>query len=116
HTFYAGLSADVPNAAGKAEGFWNFVRRHNVNVIVLSKYLCFDPAYRDDPEFKDFLAGKRLEDFELFPVPDLPEQMAMEIAVRRDALSPEWRGRGRHSTVSGGVLSESHRSAPASRD
>jgi hypothetical protein len=102
HTFYAGLSADTPNVAAKAEGFWQFVRRHQVNVIVLSPELRADPAYRDDPEFKEFLAGKRLEDFELFPVPNLPVLKATQIAVRRDVLPAEWRGRGRHST-SGGV-------------
>jgi hypothetical protein len=116
HTFYAGLSADAPNVATKTEGFWQFVRRHHVNVIVLSPHLILDPSCRNDPEFKEFVAGKRLEDFELFSVPNLPAQFVMQIAVRSDALPAEWRGRGQHSTAPGGLLSDSNRSAPASRN
>src|SRR5205807_9215853 len=85
----------------KAEGFWGFVRRHHINVIVLSPELRSDPSYRDDPAFKEFIAGKWLEDFELFAVPNLPAQLSMQIAVRRDALPAEWHGRGRHAASGG---------------
>jgi hypothetical protein len=82
---YAGLPAKRVNALDKNEGFWRFVREKGINVMILIESLSKFDAYRDDPEFQEFLAGTRTEDFKLVPVPGTKVQ----IAVRRDLLPAE---------------------------
>jgi len=67
----------------KAGPFGEFIRRANVGIIVLDSWLLNDPAYHDDPEFQEFVAGKQADDFAFYDAPDTP----VRIAVRRDLLA-----------------------------
>jgi hypothetical protein len=66
----------------KTGPFWEFVRRRGINVIVIDGHLLNDCGFRDDPEFQEFAAEKRTEDFTMIPVPNGP----VRIAVRKDLL------------------------------
>jgi hypothetical protein len=80
--FYAGLPCRVVAPQEKAGDFREFLRRRDIGVVVLDPGLLSDVCYRDDPTFKDFVAGKTADDFRLFPVPHVP----VKIAVRQDLL------------------------------
>jgi hypothetical protein len=80
--FYAGLPCRVVAVQEKTGDFRAFLRRRDVGVVVIDPGLLSDVCYRDDPSFKDFVAGKQTDDFRLFRVPHVP----VKIAVRRDLL------------------------------
>jgi hypothetical protein len=80
--FYAGVSCQCVYVTEKTGPFWEFVGRRGINVVVLDGHLRRDSRFRDDPEFQDFVSGKRSGEFTLVPVPDGDVQ----IAVRKDLL------------------------------
>src|SRR5262249_52481229 len=81
--FYSHLPVRAVHAGGWIGRFRNFVQWADVSIIVLDQYLVNDPQYRDDPDFQEFLAGKRSGDFRFFTVSDEP----VRIAVRKDLLA-----------------------------
>jgi hypothetical protein len=86
--FYANLRGSAVAPQAKDRGFGEFIRRCGVNVIILEPLLKEDSRYRDDPEFKEFLAGTRPDGFTRFDVPGRPRFWATQIAVRDDLLPP----------------------------
>jgi hypothetical protein len=83
HPFYARMPAEFVCMVVKAGPFWDFVRQRAIGVIVLDSLLLDNPAYRNDTEFQEFVAGKRTGDFAFLDVPGL----TVRIAVRKDLLS-----------------------------
>jgi hypothetical protein len=80
--FYAGLPAQYVPTSAKQGRFWDFVRQANIGIIVLDSLLMNEVCYRDDPEFQEFVSGKRAGDFLFIGVPETP----VRIAVRKDLL------------------------------
>src|SRR5262245_6665965 len=81
---FASLPPRYVFAATKKDlGFSEFIRRHNIDLIVLGPGLEADPDYRDDPEFRQMVAGRWADRFTYLSVP----ATSYRLVVRKDALA-----------------------------
>jgi hypothetical protein len=80
--FYAGWDCSVVAHSWKNAAFWQFLANTDISVIVLNERLLTDTRYRDDPEFLEFVAGKKTGNFRFFDVPGT----TVRLAVREDLL------------------------------
>jgi hypothetical protein len=82
-----GIFANMPGygvpPTAKAGGFWDFVERAGVGVIVVDSLLENAASFRDDPEFQAFAAARQAGGFTFVAVPGLP----VRIAVRKALLA-----------------------------
>jgi hypothetical protein len=80
--FLAGLKGRFVVHFEKNCGFWEFVRRNDISLVVIDSPLAEDPRYSDDPEFKAFASGEDLGPFVLVPLPDA----SLTVALRKDVV------------------------------
>jgi hypothetical protein len=80
--FYSGLPWGGVAPWQKDTPFWEFVRRHDITMVVLSPTLLNDPHFEGDSDFRAFSSGERTGDFRLFSV----RSGKLRVAVRKDLL------------------------------
>src|SRR5262249_20954222 len=66
----------------KKEGFAEFLRKHDVGVVILSPTLTNDPLYKSDPEFRRFVEQDGDDAFTVLVAPHAQTR----VAVRKDLL------------------------------
>lgn len=81
-SFYVSQPHRLLFHSDKKEGFAEFLRKHDVGVVMLSPTLANDPLYASDPEFRQFVTERGGDAFAVLEAP----RGLTRVAVRKDLL------------------------------